>query len=158
MSSDTPALPASLTVNPRLDRWIKFLDDETVRIATGKVEIGQGVVTALSQIAAEELDLPLDRVVMLPGDTDEGPDERYTSSSLSIMVGGASVRLVCAEARALLAERAALRLNCGLDQLSVEQGRYFVDGAASEITFWSVAGEVDWSQAPSGAVPPKPPP
>lgn len=157
MSSDTPALPASLTVNPRLDRWIKFLDDETVRIATGKVEIGQGVVTALSQIAAEELDLPLDRVVMLPGDTDEGPDERYTSSSLSIMVGGASVRLVCAEARALLAERAALRLNCGLDQLSVEQGRYFVDGAASEITFWSVAGEVDWSQAPSGAVPPKPP-
>lgn len=150
-------LPASLTVNPQLDRWIKFLEDETVRIATGKVEIGQGVVTALSQIAAEELDLPLDQVVMLPGDTDEGPDERYTSSSLSIMVGGASVRLVCAEARALLAERAALRLNCSTDQLSVESGRFFVDGAASEISYWSVAGEIDWSQAVTGSAAPKPP-
>ena len=50
--SDSPNFPASLTVNPRLDRWIKFEDDRTVRIASGKVEIGQGIVTALAQIAA----------------------------------------------------------------------------------------------------------
>ena len=91
MSVEKVDLPLSLTVNPRLEQWLKFETDETVRVATGKVEIGQGVVTALSQIAAEELDLPLDRVVMLSGDSDEGPDERYTSSSLSIMVSGASI-------------------------------------------------------------------
>lgn len=157
MSSDAPVLPASLTVNPRLDRWLKFQTDETVRIATGKVEIGQGVVTALSQIAADELDLPLDRVVMLPGDSDEGPDERYTSSSLSIMVSGSSIRLVCAEARALLASRAALRLNCSPDDLSVADGRFLLDGADSGLTYWSVAPEIDWSQAPTGSVAPKSP-
>ena len=66
-------LPASLVDNPRLDRWIHFQPDRTVRIATGKVEMGQGVVTAIGQIAAEELDLPLDRVVVLSGDTDQRP-------------------------------------------------------------------------------------
>ncbi|MDA1099259.1 MAG: molybdopterin-dependent oxidoreductase [Proteobacteria bacterium] len=156
MSSQDVALPASLSVNPRLDRWLKFQADETVRIATGKVEIGQGVVTALSQIAAEELDLPLDRVVMLAGDTDEGPDERYTSSSLSIMVSGASIRLVCAEARALLVARAALRLNCSPDDLSVAAGRFAVNGVPGELSYWSVAPEIDWSQAPTGNAAPKP--
>ena len=66
-------LPASLVDNPRLDRWIHFQPDRTVRIATGKVEMGQGVVTAIGQIAADELDLPLDRVVVLSGDTDQRP-------------------------------------------------------------------------------------
>ena len=79
-----PVLPASLIENPRLDRWIRFQPDRTVRIATGKVEIGQGAVTAIGQIAADELDVPFDRIKMLSGDTTEGPDELYTSSSLSI--------------------------------------------------------------------------
>ena len=67
---NAPALPASLVDNPRLDRWIRFQPDRTVRIATGKVEIGQGVVTAIGQIAADELDVPLERVAVLSGDTD----------------------------------------------------------------------------------------
>ena len=46
--SQTTQLPVSLTVNPRLDRWIKFESDRTVRITSGKVEIGQGIVTALT--------------------------------------------------------------------------------------------------------------
>jgi len=44
-----PSLPASLVENPRLDRWIRFQPDRTVRIATGKVEIGQGAVTAIGE-------------------------------------------------------------------------------------------------------------
>ncbi|MEL0022391.1 MAG: molybdopterin cofactor-binding domain-containing protein, partial [Rickettsiales bacterium] len=76
--NDNVKLPASLTTNPRLDRWIKFEDDRTVRVASGKVEIGQGIATALTQIAAEELDLPLERVTLLSGSTEFGPDERYT--------------------------------------------------------------------------------
>ena len=115
-------LATSLVDNPRLDRWIHFNADRTVRIATGKVEIGQGVVTALGQIAAEELDVPLERVAVLSGDTDRGPDEMYTTSSLSIEMSGGSIRLVCAEVRAKALDRAALRLNCSPDELSVADG------------------------------------
>jgi CO/xanthine dehydrogenase Mo-binding subunit len=149
-------LPASLQVNPKFDRWIRFLPDETVRVATGKVEIGQGVVTAIAQIAAEELDLPLERVRMLSGDTDQGPDELYTSSSLSIMVSGASVRLVCAEARSLLLEQAGLRLNCSPEDLAVDNGDIVRDGQPTGLNYWDVAGEVDWSREVSGRATPKP--
>ncbi len=150
-----PELPASLRVNPSFERWIKFLPDETARIATGKVEIGQGVVTAIAQIAAEELDLPLERVVVLSGDTDAGPDELYTTSSLSISVSGASVRLVCAEARALLLERAALRLNCSPAELAVEGGAFLLNGESTGASYWSVAAEIDWSREVTGRAAPK---
>lgn len=148
-------LPASLTGNPRLDRWIKFEDDRTVRVASGKVEIGQGIVTALAQIAAEELDMPLQRVSLLSGSTEYGPDEQYTSSSLSVMVSGASIRLVCAEVRALLTEQAALRLNCSPDDLDVAEGAFVKDGVATGLDYWDVAPAIDLSQAPTGRAKPK---
>ncbi|HLM12335.1 MAG TPA: molybdopterin cofactor-binding domain-containing protein [Reyranella sp.] len=149
-------LPASLVDNPRLDRWIHFQPDRTVRIATGKVEMGQGVVTAIGQIAAEELDLPLDRVVVLSGDTTNGPDELYTTSSLSVEVSGSSVRLVCAEVRAKALERAALRLNCSRDDLTVVDGQFMQNGAATGQNYWTVAGEIDLTQAATGTAPVKP--
>jgi CO/xanthine dehydrogenase Mo-binding subunit len=152
---NAPNLPASLIDNPRLDRWIRFNPDRTVRVASGKVEIGQGVVTALSQIAADELDLPLDRVHLLSGDTDHGPDEMYTTSSLSIMMSGSSIRLVCAEVRAKALDRAALRLNCSPDDLTVVDGQFLQDGAPTGQDYWTVAGEIDFSQAPTGTAKPK---
>ncbi len=152
----TAPLPASLVDNPRLDRWIRFLPDRTVRVASGKVEIGQGIVTALGQIAAEELDLPYDRVVILSGDTDEGPDELYTSSSHSIEVGGRSIQLVCAEVRAKALGRAALRLNCSPSDLSVADGRFLQNGAETGLDYWAVAGEIDLTQSVTGATAPKP--
>src|SRR5882724_1483824 len=153
---NAPPLPASLVDNPRLDRWIHFQPDRTVRIATGKVEMGQGVVTAIGQIAAEELDLPLDRVTVLSGDTTHGPDELYTTSSLSIEVSGGSVRLVCAEVRAKALERAALRLNCSPDDLTVADGQFLQNGAATGQDYWTVAGEIDLTQAVTGMAPVKP--
>ena len=149
-------LPASLVENPRLDRWIRFQPDRTVRIATGKVEIGQGVVTAIGQIAADELDVPLERVAVLSGDTTDGPDELYTTSSQSIEVSGGSVRLVCAEVRAKALERAALRLNCSCDDLTVADGQFLQNGAATGQDYWTVAAEIDLSQAVTGTSPPKP--
>lgn len=150
-----PVLPTSLVDNPRLDRWIHFNPDRTVRIATGKVEIGQGVVTALGQIAADELDVPLGRVTVLSGDTDHGPDEMYTTSSLSIEMSGGSIRLVCAEVRAKALDRAALRLNCSPDDLSVVDGQFLQNGTATGQDYWSVAAEIDLSQPATGSVPPK---
>ncbi len=149
-------LPASLIENPRLDRWIKFQPDRTVRIATGKVEMGQGIVTAIGQIAAEELDVPLDRVAVLSGDTTHGPDELYTTSSLSVDVSGGSVRLVCAEVRAKALDRAALRLNCSRDELTVVDGRFLQNGAATGQDYWTVAAELDLTQNITGTTPPKP--
>ncbi|MDP1961646.1 MAG: molybdopterin-dependent oxidoreductase [Reyranella sp.] len=153
---NVPVLPASLIENPRLDRWIKFQPDRTVRIATGKVEMGQGIVTAIGQIAAEELDVPLDRVAVLSGNTTHGPDEVYTTSSLSVDVSGGSVRLVCAEVRAKALERAALRLNCSRDELTVVDGRFLQNGAATGQDYWTVAAEIDLTQAVTGTTPTKP--
>ena len=150
-----PVLPTSLVDNPRLDRWIHFNADRTVRIATGKVEIGQGVVTALGQIAADELDVPLERVAVLSGSTDHGPDEMYTTSSLSIEMSGGSIRLVCAEVRAKALDRAALRLNCSPEDLSVVDGRFLQNGAATGQDYWTVAGEIDLSQPVTGSASPK---
>ncbi len=71
--------------------------DGTVSIATGKVELGQGIHTALAQIAAEELGVPLEKIRILPPSTEYCPDEGVTSGSLSIQDGGGALRKACAE-------------------------------------------------------------
>src|SRR6516164_3492615 len=85
-----------------LDAWLRINADGSATIFTGKVELGQGISTALAQIAADELDLPIARVEMISGDTVHTPDEGYTSGSQSIENGDTAMRRVCAEARALL--------------------------------------------------------
>jgi nicotinate dehydrogenase subunit B len=78
---------------------VRFEPDGTVSVTVGKVELGQGIVTALAQIAAEELGVPLEKIRMLPASTAYSPDEGVTSGSLSIQEGGKALRLACAEAR-----------------------------------------------------------
>ncbi len=64
----TPAqLPGSMQTNRTLDAWLRINADGSVTVFTGKVELGQGIVTALAQIAAEELDVPLKRGTMISG-------------------------------------------------------------------------------------------
>src|SRR5437867_7057764 len=88
----------------RLTQRVHFERDGTVSIATGKVELGQGITTALAQIAAEELGIELHKIRILPASTDYSPDEGVTSGSLSIQDGGKGLRKACAELRALLAK------------------------------------------------------
>src|SRR3974377_990671 len=64
-------LPGSLNTNRMLDAWMRINADGSATVCTGKVELGQGIITALAQIAAEELDLPLKRVHMIAGDTEK---------------------------------------------------------------------------------------
>lgn len=146
----------SLRDNPRLDRWLRFEPDRTVRVATGKVELGQGILTALTQIAAEELDLRIDQVRILSGDSIEGPGEGYTASSWSVEHSGSAIRAVSAEVRALALARAALRLNAASEELSVREGEFLRDGAATGLDYWHVAPDLDLSVEASGAVAPKP--
>ena len=100
------ALPGSLNGNRMLDAWIRIAADGSATVCTGKVELGQGIVTALAQIAAEELDLPLARLHMISGDTEKTPNEGITSGSQSIENGGVALRLAGAEVRAILVDRA----------------------------------------------------
>ena len=154
MSATT--LPLSVVNNPRPDKWLRFEPDRTVRLSVGKVEIGQGVLTALRQIAAEELDVGLDRIRVVSGDTDNAPDEGSTSSSLSIEVSGASVRLIAAEVRARVLDRLAQRLNCAPDDIGVTDGAFFRDNAATGHDYWNFADAADLSRDADGSAPRKP--
>lgn len=116
------ALPASLRVNPRLDQWLRFEADGTVAVRSGKVEIGQGILTALAQVVAEELRVPLDRIRMLPARTGSHPNEGVTSGSLSIQDSGLALRHVCREARELHRQEAARRWSLPVDAVSVADG------------------------------------
>ena len=77
-------LPGNLNTNRRLDRWLRINRDGTVTVFPGKVEIGQGILTALAQIVAEELDVALERIRLAPANTSYSPDEGMTSGSQSI--------------------------------------------------------------------------
>jgi CO/xanthine dehydrogenase Mo-binding subunit len=98
LAEKPPALPDAR----RLSQRVHFERDGTVSIASGKVELGQGILTALAQIAAEELGVPLERIRMLPASTAYSPDEGVTSGSLSVQDAGKALRKACAELRALL--------------------------------------------------------
>ena len=148
-------LPQSLIDNPILSQWIAFEANDRVRVGSGKVEIGQGILTALSQIAAEELDVGFGQVRLVSGQTDISPGEGFTSGSYSIAVGGASIRLVCAEVRALFVERAAAKLGCKAGELSVEGGKIIRAGRDTGLDYWSLAGEVALDRRASGTAPVK---
>ena len=153
--SDT--LPLSILNNRRMDEWLGFQPDRTVKLAVGKVEIGQGVLIALSQIAAEELDVDVDRIAILSGDTADAPDEGSTSSSQSIEVSGRSVRLISAELRARIVGRLAQRLNCAPEELSIEDGVFLQDGNPTGHDYWSFSGPEDFAAEIEGSAQPKPP-
>ena len=91
--SNGRALPPTLEANPRLGDWLRIDADGTVEVRSGKVELGQGVLTALAQIAAEELDVDVSRIRMTATATDLSPDEGMTAGSLSIQQSGAALRM-----------------------------------------------------------------
>ena len=153
--SDT--LPLSIQNNRRMEKWLRFQPDRTLRLAVGKVELGQGNVTALAQIAAEELDVDLNRISVLSGDTQDAPDEGQTTSSQSIEVSGRSVRLVTAEFRARVLDRLAQRLNCSPDEISVEDGEFRRGDTPTGHDYWSFASDEDFAREIEGNTAPKPP-
>src|SRR5438445_13618944 len=118
----SPALPVSVAANPKLSSWLKFSSTGQVTVSPGKVEIGQGIVTALAQIAADELDIDLSRVQLIRASTAASPNEGVTSGSLSIQQSGRALRHACAEARRIFLQQAAERLGAEADALDTEDG------------------------------------
>jgi CO/xanthine dehydrogenase Mo-binding subunit len=112
--------------------------DETVTIFTGKAELGQGILTALAQIAAEELDVGFEKIRMVGADTSRGPDEQYTFGSQSVEQSGSAIRAASAEARGILLAAASRRFGVRPEDLQIKAGVITApDGKHG--TFWEVA-------------------
>ncbi len=82
-----PARPASDLASDHLDAWLAVGADGRVTLFSGKVELGTGIETALSQIVAEELDIPVTAVTVVQGDTARTPDQGYTVGSKTLQLG-----------------------------------------------------------------------
>jgi CO/xanthine dehydrogenase Mo-binding subunit len=93
-------VPAHIEDNPRLGTWVT-VDDGLVAVHVGKVELGQGILTALAQIAADALALPLSGIRMIAAHTTDSPDEGLTAGSVSVLQAGPALRHVGAVVRAL---------------------------------------------------------
>jgi CO/xanthine dehydrogenase Mo-binding subunit len=141
MSSTAPTLPVSLAANPKLSSWIKFDADGQVTLSPGKVEIGQGIVTALAQIAADELDVDIGRVRMVRATTAGSPNEGVTSGSLSIQQSGRAIRQACAEIRQIFLAAASDKLGVDATALDIEDGTISGPGNV-RTSYWELAEDV----------------
>lgn len=128
-------LPPALASAPRLNQWLRVDPGGWVDAYSGKVEIGQGILTALSSIVATTLGVGMDQVCMRAANTDTSPNEGVTSGSLSVQHSGAALRQVCTEVRALYLARAADALATN-DRLAVERG---VIG--DRTSYWALADD-----------------
>lgn len=147
--------PGNLRANPRLSQWLGFRPEGAVALSPGKVEIGQGILTALAQIAADELDVEIARIRFVPASTAASPNEGVTSGSLSVQDCGLAVRHVCAEVRALFLAAAAERLGLPAQALDVADGTICGPGNA-RTSYWELAGEVSLDRDATCRPEPKP--
>lgn len=156
--ADAAILPRVLAASPedamktpspgQLDAWLRIEKDGTVRVFTGKVEIGMGVETGFSQIVAEELDVSPERVQFVMGDTSMTTDQGGVGGSTSIMLGAKPLRNVAATARYLLLQLAAQRLGAPIEQLQVRDGIVSIQGnAGKSISYGDLAGTGDLNDA-----------
>jgi CO/xanthine dehydrogenase Mo-binding subunit len=145
-----PALPPDLLANPRLDQWVRIAADGVVEVFVGKIEFGQGIGTALAQIAADELDVPLALLRLTAGNTAICPDQGVTAGSWSVEVGGMALRVACAEVRRLFARQAALRLGVEENAVCILDGKLFALPDGPAFTYADLAPGVDLSCSASG--------
>jgi CO/xanthine dehydrogenase Mo-binding subunit len=153
--SPAPQLPVSLAANPVLSSWVRFSAEGHVTVSPGKVEIGQGIVTALAQIAADELDVDIGRVQMVRATTAGSPNEGVTSGSLSVQQSGRAIRQACAEIRQIFLAVAADRLGVDIGTLEIEDGTISGPGNVST-SYWELAGDVSLDREATPGATPKP--
>lgn len=111
--------------------WVKLNGDGTVDVVTGTQDIGTGTRTALTQVAAEELGVPVERVALHLGDTATGPYAPVSSGSATQATIGPAVRAAAADARGQLLEVAATYMNVSPSRLRARAGQIQVDGEPS---------------------------
>jgi nicotinate dehydrogenase subunit B len=115
-------LPGSLQHAPLLDSWIRIDANGRVTVFTGKAELGQGIKTALLQVAAEEIEVPFEELNLVTADTGLTADEKFTAGSHSLQDSGTAIRHAAAQVREILIGEAARRLGVPAGQLRAERG------------------------------------
>jgi nicotinate dehydrogenase subunit B len=155
--ADGAVLPQVLAAAPqtspapspnRLDAWLRIDRDGIVHVFTGKSEIGMGVETGFTQIVAEELDVPVNRIVFVMGDTSTTADQGGVGGSTSIAMGSKPLRNVSATARAVLLRLAARNLNTSVDELQVRDGIVSVKADPSrKVSYAELAASGDLNDA-----------
>ncbi len=130
-----------------LDSWLAITRDNRARVYSGKVELGTGVKTALSQIVAEELSLPMAKIEIIQGDTERTPNQGYTAGSKTIQFGGAQLRKAAATAHQALIKIAAKQFSVSPAQLVSDRGVIRVKGRRSkQATFGELIGGQHFSR------------
>ena len=139
-------------VPTQLDTWLKIAADGKVTAFFGKMDMGQGVDVAIAQIVAEELDVPLENVEVIMGDTYFTVNQGGASGSTGIQNGGIPLRNAAAEARRVLVEHASKVLGAPVDKLTVTNGVVSVAGdSAKKISYVEMIGgnyfnvQVEWN-------------
>ncbi|MEN9704205.1 MAG: Nicotinate dehydrogenase subunit [Pseudomonadota bacterium] len=152
VAAAAPTLPVP---NPsQLDAWLAVLPDGSVQAFFGKMDMGHGIEVAIAQIVAEELDVDIDRVTVVMGDTARTPNQGGASGSTGISNGARPLRNAAAEARRLLVEAAARELGVQPSRLAVSQGVvHVVDQPARALTYAALIGgrkfnaPVEWNKS-----------
>jgi CO/xanthine dehydrogenase Mo-binding subunit len=143
-AADTAASPSP----SRLDAWLRIDRDGSVHVFTGKTEIGMGVETGYTQIIAEELDVPVSRVIFVMGDTSTTTDQGGVGGSTSIALGSKPMRNVGATARAVLLRLAAKNLGAAPEELQVREGVVSVKSDPSrKVSYGELAASGDLDDA-----------
>jgi len=138
--------------------FLRIGEDGRVSCYTGKIEMGQGVVTSLAQMLADELDVALESVDMVMGDTDLCPWDMGTFGSMSTRFFGPPLRAAGAEGRQVLLELASEHLNLPVDQLSTEHGIVFDrSNRGNKVAYAELAQGKKIGRHASGKVPLKTP-
>jgi nicotinate dehydrogenase subunit B len=121
-SAAPPPLPGSLKQAPFLDSWIRVDADGAITVFTGKAELGQGIKTALLQVAAEQLDANFDQLKIVTADTGRTANEGYTAGSHSMQDSGTAIMHAAAQVRQLLVAQAAQRAGVQPEQMTTDSG------------------------------------
>lgn len=151
------ALPRSLQQTPELDRWIRINEDGTIMVYTGKVELGQGLKTAVAQIVADELDVSLSRIEVVMADTGQTPNEGLTAGSVSLETSGRALCWAAAAARQQLLAVAYEALEAPLQRLTVNDGTITDPATGRSLTYWELLGGQRFGRRITGTAPPKRP-
>ena len=150
-------LPPPLADAPLVSDWIRFDPVEGFVILSGRVELGQGNLTALLQMAADELGVAPADLRIVGADTTRTPNEGFTAGSMSVPFGGMAIRFAASAFRRLALGQAAQRLGCDPDELSVASGRILRSGRDSGLAFGDVAGGISGDVPVAEHADPKPP-
>ena len=122
LRAEQPARPGSLKQTPLLDAWIRVAPDGRITVFTGKAELGQGLKTALLQVAAEQLDVAPAGIELITADTARTADEGFTAGSHSMQDSGTAILNAAAQVRGLLCNTAATELGVAPDAVATSDG------------------------------------